>query len=259
MPLLEMRPYILNHPENLIGHHSQKDKHSCSLDDVSFIESYVEAKAHILLRLRDRNFQQYIACIQRDWKTLPPAKSPLACTGGISTVNPLKPLRELLLLAWRHGARGIYERNGHQDTMLVDIIQPVELPERVAEPSLIWLDTVDGFYSRLPHALYLSTHSLPVFVGGIEDWKRRLTIGFIPGSDDEFIGQIVKRSAQIVESVAQHQSEGIGDLRHVRDFMPDLAQVFVGLSDDNIGVCFPEPVSSRIEVLDVLFGPVQFR
>jgi hypothetical protein len=24
-------------------------------------------------------------------------------------------------------------------------------------------------------------------------------------------------------------------------------------------VCFPEPVSSRIEVLDVLFGPVQFR
>jgi hypothetical protein len=173
-------------------------------------------------------------------------------------VNSPKPLRELLLLAWRHGASRVYERDGQQNTMLVDIIQPVELPERVAEPSLIWLDTVDGFHSRLPHALHLSTHSLPVFVGGVEDWKSCLTVGFIPGNDDELMCQIIERSAKIVEGISQHQSERIRDAWNIRDLMPDFSKVFVGLSGNNIGVCFPEPVSSRIEILDVLFGPLQF-
>jgi hypothetical protein len=120
--------------------------------------------------------------------------------------------------------------------MLVDIIQPVELPERVAEPSVIWLDTVDGFYGRLPHAIYLSTHALPVFIGGIEDWKSRLTVGFIPGNDDEFISQIIERSTQVVKGITQHESNRVRNLGHIHDLMPDLAQVFVD-SATTISAC----------------------
>lgn len=258
MSLLEMRPHIPQHIENLIMHRPQEDKDACDSPGVGLVESYVEGKAHILLRLRDRNLKQYFACIQRDWKLLPTEDSPSARSSRVGVVNPLKPLRELLFFAWRHGASRVYERDGQQHSMLVDIIQPVELPERVAESSLVWLDTVDGFNSRLPHALYLSAQSFPVFIGSVCDWKSRLVAGFVPGDDDQFMSQIIERSAEVIQGIAQYEGERCGDLRDISDLVPDLTQVFVGLSDDNIGVCFPEPVSSRIEILDVLFGPVQF-
>jgi hypothetical protein len=38
--------------------------------DAGFVNAYREVKAHILIRFRIRDSQEFLACVQRDWKPI---------------------------------------------------------------------------------------------------------------------------------------------------------------------------------------------
>jgi hypothetical protein len=165
---------------------------------------------------------------------------------------------ESLHLAWRHGASHVRENHCQDDAMLVDVVEAMELPECVAIASLVWLETVDRFYRLLPHALYFSSKAFPVFIGGIKNWESRLGVRKISCDGDQLTGQVIQRATQILQSIAHEEREFLGHGADIRDAKTDFSRLFVYLSDNGVGVANPELLPCRLEVLDVLIGPIEF-
>ena len=124
--------------------------------DAGFFKSYCEEKAHILIRFRIRNGQEFLACVQRDWKPLvrEAEDGPLAGREGERDVTWSERVLNRYFL-WREVVRRTYRTGGQEKTMLVDVVEPMKGREGDI-PSVVWFDAVENFESRLVESWYES-------------------------------------------------------------------------------------------------------
>jgi hypothetical protein len=159
---------IVDSTLNLARNETRQEQRGSWFDYSGFVDRYIKGESHIVLRLRSRNDQEYLALIQREgW-------------GGadIDHPNVAKPIElrvGTLTFAWSQGTATWRKTRGQQKTMLVYDVELVELPEQMAKASsLVWLDTVENISARLPRALYTSMSQTTIVLGTIPDWEVRV-------------------------------------------------------------------------------------
>jgi hypothetical protein len=136
--------------------------------------------------------------------------------------------------------------------VLVDDVEFVELPEKKIA-SLVWTDTVENFESILPYGWYNSAQNGFVVFGRIVDWELRV------GSDDwdKAAGKIIESVTETVQGIAKNQWNLSGDGWNVADVIAEVSRLRITLCEGRDGVGIIKPLQSRIQFLDVLFGPIQ--
>jgi hypothetical protein len=142
--------------------------------------------------------------------------------------------------------------------MFVYDVEFVELPERMAKPSLVWLNTPEDLQARLPRALYTSQQRGVETLGGISNWELRVLDSSLALGSDNRMDQVIKRAMQVMDSVAHDKPDLDGDDGDALEVINYVASLFIGLSTDMIAIRVPEGIDGFPEILDVLAGPVVF-
>jgi hypothetical protein len=221
-----------------------------------FGKCYLNGEAHLLLCLRSRNGQEFLALIQRaKWNPV----AGLNSNADPGTQPELPYLSQLLvadLTALETRLHGVLGANGQEQAMFVDVVEGVEnVKTRV--PSLVWAETAENFNNLLTHAIYHSqTGHFPVM--GIEaNWELRL--GRDAALTDQATGDVIQRTAEIVQDVTDNQGNLSGDNRDVLDVVRQIAGFRILLGCDSAWVGLTEFRQSGFELSDVLLGPLTLR
>jgi hypothetical protein len=223
--------------------------------DAGFVKSYCEYKAHILIRFRIGDGKDFVACVQRDWEFTPvnELNNP-TYSRGESDRNVLWSegfLNRYLL--WRKAMRELRYAGGQEKPMLVNVVEPMEGPERYI-PSLIWLDLIDNFESLLAESWYESSERGFVSLG-------RMSYGELGISGDGWdypTRQVIESTAKAMQNIPSNQGNMSGNLWNFTDVINQFSGFRILLSEHREWVGIVKDPTSRVEFLEVLFGPVQF-
>ena len=143
--------------------------------------------------------------------------------------------------------------------VLIHNVEPVQDPQS-GITSLIWVDTVDAFFSTLSNSWYSSFKSGVVLRGGITNWKFSLTNGSSAHSLHHLANQMVKRASQAMESITKDESKLNRNLRSAQDIIRSCANFRITLNPKwmRIGLVRLESIEYPLEILDVYVGPIEF-
>lgn len=218
--------------------------------DAGFLDAYCKIKAHLLLRFRCGDRQEFVACIQRDWRKEVLGYDAWESLSKLWDKDFWKTARHCRFLSWSEGAHRAYVTHGQEKGMLVDVVKPVELPQEDI-PSLVWLDTIEHFESVLAYSWYQSSQAGFIAFGRIEDWELRV------GCDlgDKPAGEVIKSAAEVVENIAKDQWNIGVNGRKFSEVIAEVSGLRIRLGKDLNRVEIVEGLESRLELLDVLLGP----
>lgn len=149
---------------------------------------------------------------------------------------------------------------GNQQTVLIDAVESVEPPKGVI-PSLVWFDRIDSVYGILPHSMYFSVHSGLIFRGVIKDRKVNVTgVGDVSSPDPEQpIGQVVEGASEVLQDVPGDTGNLKRDGLNVNEVIDQLTRLRITLGRDFIGVGCLKGEDCRLQLLDMLVGPFDFK
>ncbi len=220
--------------------------------DSGFTDAYRKVKAHLLIRFCLGNGQEFIACVQRNWREEVFKDKIWESLSRIRDESFWDATCQRNFLSWSEGASRIYNAHGQDQAVLVDDVEFVKLPQ---EPiaSLVWLDTVENFESILPHSWYNSAQTGFVMFGGIRDWELRVS------SDDwgKATSEVIESATQAMENIAKDQWNLSRNGWNFSDVIAELSSLRVSLRKSGDGVSIVKSPQSRLEILDVMFGPIQ--
>jgi hypothetical protein len=216
-----------------------------------FIERYLAQKAHILLRVRNRDGQEFLAYVERFDSSSDNLSKLVPDTRFVSSML----LDELILFAWRHGTPKVHATHSEQEPVLIDVVEAVEGPQRVI-PSLVRLQPVDLLLRHLPHAWYLSGESGLVLLGTIEYREACLRGGFATAPLDQKMDRVIQGTTHVLEHITQHEAELDRKLGDASDEVTNLSGMVIHFGSDTQVVGLPEKIDSVLEIVDVLVGPV---
>lgn len=147
-------------------------------------------------------------------------------------------------------------RNCYEKSVFVYDIESMEPPEYIAFPSLVRLKNLDGLDHFGPGARYFSCN-LGFNVGGsVNDRECGTLVGRSTPSEAQLPSEIIETRAQVMDSVPQDEQQALGAFfRDVQD-SEAVARLGIVVSENAIGVTIQEGPKFCLEVLDVLFGPV---
>ncbi len=234
----------------------EKQRRNETIYNFGFANRYVKGVAHILVRLRDRVGSEFIACFQSfDPRIVANNQVLMNCVANWADERALR--KEISFLAWSHSAANWYCRHRDQHAVLINDVQLVELPDYMAVPSLVWLDTVESFEARLAKAHYASSRSGLIVFGLIGNWERSLFhVERSACRLSQSSSEVIERASQIMDGIPEfHREFGI-NYRNILDVIDDAARFEVALSSDYVGVIAPEFENCGFKVLDVLIGPL---
>ena len=152
------------------------------------------------------------------------------------------------------------DNRNNQKAVLVDIVKVMETPKRVI-PTFVWFERVDSFYSRLPHATYLSSLAGLVSLGVTEDRKAYMPPRRVPlFSDDKRVCEIVQDPPKVVDSVSKGGGKLQRNIPHARHIKNQIARLRLTLTSDDIrlGIAAQKGQDFDLQITDVLFGPFDF-
>ncbi len=223
---------------------------------IGFGKCYHNGEANLLLCLRSRNGQEFLACIQR-------AKgNPVAGLNGNADLGvklELPYLSQLLvddLATLESRLHDVLGANGQEQTMFVNVVEGVE-NAKTRVPSLVWAETTEGFNRLLTSAQYHSqTRHFPV-VGIEANWELSLRGNAV--APNQTTGDVIQRTAEIVQDVTDNQGNLSGDNRDVLDVVRQVAGFRILLGRDSAWIGLAEFRQSGLELSDVLLGPLTLR
>ena len=245
---------VKNHTVNLVANEFQKQVKWGVLHNPRLVNRYTDEELHILIRFRCGEGKEFAACLQGFFGELKIDEDAQTLriwrTGSDGSLR-----RRLRALAWRHSIREARKPQGKQQFVLVDNVKSVELPEKVIS-TLVWVETVEALYRKLPHALYFSGSLGPVLVGGVTDWETAYARWLISSSFDHSTGDVVKSGPEIVDCVPGDGGEVEGDARNFDGIKADISRFRIDLASDFVWIEIPEFCESGVQLLDVLIGPL---
>jgi len=215
------------------------------------IDAYRKVKAHILLRFRSREGQEFFACVQRDWRQLALPEYTRAGLGSEGDLSFAEQVHRRYLI-WSESVSWTYNAHGQEQTVFVDVIESMEQPQEQIS-SLIWFDTVENFECLLPKTWYTSVQGgFPVSFGRMRDWE------LCVGSDalDQSTSEVVERTTKAMKYIADYQWNTTGNLRNLPDVVRDISSLRIGLGGGEYRISVPQFSQDGIELVDMLFGPI---
>lgn len=222
--------------------------------NAGFVNAYCEVKAHILIRFRVRDGQEFLACVQRDWKPLlsePDDPSRASRKGNGEVLWSQRLLNRHFL--WSEVMHRVYGANGQEQSMLVNVVEPVKGPESLV-PSLVWLDSVERFERLLLNAVYDLPQGGFVGLGGMSDGELSVF-----GDDGNYpTSEVIESAAKTVQDIASDKRYMTGDGWDFSDVIREFSGLRVYLSERRNGVRIVKDAQSGIQLVEVLFGPIQF-
>jgi len=220
--------------------------------NAGFVDAYRKVKVHFLLRFRCGDGQEFIASFQRDWRKDVFGDEIWASLAGLQEKSFGEATCSRKFLSGAESAHRIYNAHGQEQAMLVDDVEPVKSPQ---EPitSLVWLDTVENFECVLRYSWYNSAQNGFVNFGRIGDWEHRF------GSDDwdKSASEVIENAAKTVKCIAKDQWNLSGNGWNFAYVIAELSRLLIGLRKNGNGISIVKSSHSRLELLDVLFGPIQ--
>ena len=258
----EQGPEGQNNIVNQINHLLERFEQRLTLSNPRLAKRYDEITLQLLLHLRTRDGEEFVACLQREDRSLERHEQVGHVgtrKGHIPSVATGKRLLDGSPFTWRDAAEVIRVSDCNQQAVLVDVVKFVEQPERVV-PTFVWFDRVDCVYGILPHALYFSRAFGFVFRGTFKNRERCPKRGFLASNQDKLMGQVVQRTSEIVQSVAGDCRKRRRSLRKINDVKRKLSRLRIALASDYIwlGEAKSESIDYGRQVVDVLFGPFDF-
>jgi len=255
---------------NEIRHILERLEHRLALDNAQMVERYIEGEAHIIVHFRvNGSSEEFVAYYQRDSR---------------SDRQPQADLGDLRMDTGRQLDAAQDRPRCDQQLMLVDVVQRVQLPESMALPSLVRFGCIDCVYYVLRNALYCSATHGWVIRGGRCDRvihapiRRRATasrqyelvggmveglsevLQYIGGNGCQFIRHVTN-SGNVVDANPDLRVGATGFAMPVR--APDLVGSVTGLrlflGVDSMWASVVEGIERKLQILDVLFGPCDFR
>jgi hypothetical protein len=136
--------------------------------------------------------------------------------------------------------------------MFVNDVEFVKLPQEQMT-SLVWTDSVENFERILPYSWYNSAQRGFVVFGGISDWELRV------GCDDwdKAAGEVIEHAAQTMENIAKDQQNLGRDGRDIADVIAEFTCLGISLRESRNGISIMKPTQSNLQLLDVLFDPIE--
>jgi len=231
----------VNNVADKISHLLERFKDRLTLDNLKLVERYLKGELQILVLYQlSRKHGEHVACLER---------FPSVITGrdvvGMLRANAFKE-----------------SADSDQEPVLVDIVESMEPPKGVI-PSLVRSASVDSFFSRLRHSLYFSGPFGFVFRGVLRDRE----IGSLenpiiprPVQPSELESQMIQCSPEIREGVPGDKGYERRDRSSTAEPIDhEIRSIRVSLSSSEIGVKVEEGAKADIKIVDVLFGPFDFR
>jgi hypothetical protein len=156
------------------------------------------------------------------------------------------------------GQGGETTKARYERPVFVDPVKLMNLPEPFI-PSLIWFGRIDEINSLLTGTHCFTGRLGVIRVDTLKDWElrgpgNRAIVGL-----DEFDHEMVEGGTQIVDGIPDQRRPVHGDL--LVDLEPEavVAALWVYLSHDSISVGVQKPLDTRLKVLDVMYGPINFQ
>ena len=231
-----------------------------TLDNLRFVERYLNQEFHILLNFRKGESYKFIACIQRD-EELRGHEDLSGFWSGHTRIAGHESLLHSPSLTWRSAIARVRRAGGKQQAVLVDTVKLVDSPERII-PSFVWFDRVDRVLSVLPHALYFSTEERRcVFRGSLRNGEASVrSDGAAPAFfGNEVASKVVKGAPEILENVSSPKTDIQGDIGNADDIIGALSRFRIILEPDVIWTSAGEcSAQDALQVYDLLFGPLYF-
>jgi hypothetical protein len=231
-----------------LGHFFERWDKRLTLENPNFIERYKEGELQIL-------FQFSTGIVPKEYVIIFQGK-PHVGNSQYPRVRFRRLWEQLRIKAWQMDAE-VCSNDGDRETVFVDNTQPVQTPENLSLPSLIWLDRADSIYAVLPHSLYLSKASGFVFRGAVSDWEINSAFASRISSAPESASQVIEGSSQILNSVASDGGDYRVDWLDVRDTIRG-SSLRINVAYGFIWSSFEESVDFNIQIRDVMVGPFDF-
>lgn len=224
-----------------LRHLPERFRDRLTLRNPKFVERYLKGEMQILiLYILSRKHGEHVACFER---------FPSVVAGG-----------DVMGMLRANAAKEHTDRD--QESVLVDIVESVESPKGVI-PSLVRCASVDTFFGRLRHTLYFSLRAGFVTRGIVEDREAGVPKNPLiprPVQPSELESQMIQCSPEIGEGIPGDD----GNQRRNRSCAGEpidheIRSLRVRLSSNEIWVRVEECAKGDIKIVDMLFGPFDFR
>src|ERR1035437_9279327 len=224
------------------------------INNPRLVERYAEGEGKLLIHFHVEGFpEEFVALLERQ-----------QFVGGSNDNGHVenRPRRDGLHMPGHHVANidtDVIRACCDEQAVLVDLVQRVQLPEPVALPSLVRLGCIDCIYGSLARALYVSVTHGWVLRGAFGDREVDAIIRLRAAKNLQPIGDLVGDTPKVSENIGGDRLDvhwNLGDLSEVIDALSGL-RVF--LDEDRIWLWVIGGFQGKLKVLDVLFGPCDFR
>jgi hypothetical protein len=265
---VEDRPKWLQESLDSIGVLVERGNQRLALDNLALAERYLEGELRVLVHFvefSEGDFVERCAVFER--------KQPV---GGFDRDGVVGNLvsevgREYGAFLFRHGverlpheladvhpetAVGATDRN--DEAVLIAPIKFMELPEQVV-PASVGLCGPDEFDRLVTNAVYFSQTFGFKLSGAIRDRESVLGSGFDLVGSQKLVDEQVEGRSQVMDDVAKGGPPAEWRIGKDVDCPDPLFGLRVVVGSDFVGAFFPEVLDLRLQILDVLFGPFDFR
>lgn len=261
MRALKQRSEIRDNPANPVSETLQRVDNQFALNNPRFVERYAKGELKVVLHVRVRNGKEYFAYFQG--KTGVSGVSRLnnhsRQIGGGEGVRVAREENscDLLPLTRQHVVMRDRACSRKQKAMLVDVVKVMETPE-INIPSIVWFEPVDdGLCSCMDSLYYSSSLGRSIFLRTIANGKSGDTINRgTTVSQDKLSNQMVEGTSKVLNGVSGKSRNGQRNVSSAVKCPFDPIRITIVMDRNLVGVAIEKSVDSRVEVLDVLLGPI---
>lgn len=157
-----------------------------------------------------------------------------------------------------HGCGGFQISDDKQQIVLVGNVKLVKFPEIVTS-SFVWLGSLNDVYRTRMDSLYYSRISYFVSGSYLVNRKCGTPRDYISIGLDQLARHMVKSTSHVVDGIAGDEGKlnrRPGDLLNPIDSLKYLRII---IDDESIRIGFEESSLGCLELIDVVFGPFDFR
>jgi hypothetical protein len=239
----EKRSETDNQVVNQITKMLEDFKNRMTLNNLRLSERYIKGELHIFIQFSLAG-SDYVAIFER-----------FPDVGGSEATDAAEATRPIIGDEKTHFHK--VDGRDEQSVVLVGNVQFVESPEHVVSTS-VRLGSVNGIYSTLRHALYSSMSLGMVFRGKLPDRESGLLVGRSTIDENELVGEMVKGTSEIVDSVPSDKSDFKRRGLDIEYAVNVISRLRIMLTLNSMGLAIEEPVPLDFQITDVLFGPFNF-
>jgi len=249
-----------------INHVLERFDQRITLDNLRLAKRYVEGELHLLVWV-NVGTGQFIAHLKREHavgRFDPEIRERNVLSGhsfdSIRSGVPHSSRVSLKNASEIDGSKG--GANGQQEAVFVDVIKLVDSPDDIL-PTTVWLGCVDCIERILPRSLYFSVSQGWIFAGAVGDGvldfpglSGRLT----KPDTDSTVRDMIESASQVVQNIPCDTCNMDGyncDAHDAIRAFDSAVRIYIGA--DFIGAGIKKGFDGALKLLDVAFGPFNFR